>query len=92
MSNKAAVLAWKFPVMNGIICEGDTLVKWNVPAHPSVPTQGEIDGWKVEWDAEQTIRIDIEQKKKQLEDNYRDMSDEEKSSLDSVFSKYSIIK
>ncbi|MFZ2524421.1 MAG: hypothetical protein WAW87_03810 [Candidatus Ferrigenium altingense] len=49
MIAKSAVLAWKFPVMNGIICEGDQVVKWEVPEHPSTPTDAEIEQWTGEY-------------------------------------------
>ena len=53
MVHKSAILAWKFPVMNGIIFEGDTLVKWEVIAHPVVPLSSEIPPWKAELDIAQ---------------------------------------
>ena len=55
MIAKSAVLAWKFPVMNGIICEGDRIVKWDVPDHPIIPTDAEIAVWQPGWDANQAV-------------------------------------
>ena len=57
MTSKAAVLAWKFSPCTGIVCENDVIVKWEVPAHPDVPTQKEIDAWAIEWEAYQATQI-----------------------------------
>jgi len=51
MANKSAILAWKFPVMNGIICVEDAIVKWDIPEHPELPTDEEIAAWRIEYDA-----------------------------------------
>lgn len=48
--NKSAVLAKKFPTSTGIICEGDVIVKWEVPEHPIIPTDAEIELWAQEID------------------------------------------
>lgn len=50
MISKSAILAWKFPVMNGIICEGDSIVKWEIPTHPVLPTDTEIEAWRAEYE------------------------------------------
>ena len=54
--SKSAVLAWKFPVMNGIVCDEDNIVKWNVVAHPQMPTDGEISTWKQEYALQVTAK------------------------------------
>ena len=49
MISNSAVLAWKFPVMNGIVCEGEMLVKWDIPTHPEPPNEEEITTWRTEY-------------------------------------------
>lgn len=47
---KSAVLAWKYPTINSIICEGDNIIKWDVAAHPQIPTEEELITWKQEYE------------------------------------------
>ena len=51
MINDSAIMAWKFPVMNGIICDGDTVIHWGISTHPTIPTSVEIAQWRLEYDA-----------------------------------------
>ncbi len=48
--NISAILAKKFPSSTGIVCEGDTIIQWDVPEHPDLPTADEIALWRNEVD------------------------------------------
>ncbi|MDP2218531.1 MAG: hypothetical protein Q8J68_14735 [Methanolobus sp.] len=50
MINKSAILAWKFPVMNGIVTENEVIMKWEIPEHPELPTDEEIEIWRLEYE------------------------------------------
>lgn len=41
----SAVLAAQFPNDTGIIIQDGVIIYWNVPSHPAMPTQTEIDTW-----------------------------------------------